>query len=840
VEQQTRDAGLPWPSPVTAASAQDDDDKDDDDKKEKTELEKAIEKAEQIQKEWDGRLKNIREGAKGTLDVFAYLVGKYDDDFAADIKKFAEISLATLELAQKYSKTAIITAKALAGFLGLGATGLAVLSGIGLGIGAIAIGIHVFGLLGKKDKPNINQKILEGLEKLSKQISRQIGQLREEMHLRFNRIEKQLNRVFIGLLDQFARINWELGELEGNVEEIQSSLYNLHSQLRRVHRDIYTFLEAGFRRPLTEAINGYLNFRERTGEALDFPTFAQAENLFFSWGRDHAADEAQAGPVERSFGDDDLLGELSTFPLATNINYLRRIPSVRFGLPALASERLANPSDWITAAEAYSQLNEEWPEHAERISPDRVEGLMAVGERLGAALSNIGNMALMNALATHYQTQVASLKTAVESFETSFRNNPDYGLEGIDLWGVANQVPDRHFLTRPRDFGRCDNQAFPSGAATLTADLSSFNLSNLAPFLIANNLGLGDLKGCITARWIETSKICTDPIPPGEFNPKPIPGQCTWEFRLSISISFDYNGAVVSQVSIPNDETLKRTFNASFEFYDTNNPNDPNYNANFDPYKITEDRWSGLEWNRPDVAAEHRPIIARTEAINAVEARLRDLQRFFYAEVVERLGEAGDPVQIAGDRLTGSKLLWQSFVALGLPLSLEANEFLRGLLFGSEAILAGRDIGEPDGLLDDIHSIYTYFAFREEAPPAYNIMEDIEKLVNERVNSLLELLQTIIEGEIAAEAGLVAAGVLVNAQSNGQPEAAELFALTLLRLRLVDSLEPDTDPEDPDPNPEEPDPDPENPDPDPENPNPDPEAPALETETSLFIPAVTR
>jgi hypothetical protein len=800
VEQKTRDARLPWSSSIAggaqvntaqASGAQDDGDGNE---KEKTELEKAIEEAEQRRKEWDSVLKDIRGGAKGTLDVFADLVGKHDADLAADIKKFSEVSLATLDLASKYSKTALTTAKALAGWLELGATGFAVLSGIGLGIGVIAIAIHIFGMFGKKDEPSIDQKILEGLQKLSEQISNQLGQLRQEMHLRFDRIEKQLNRMFVVLLEQFARIDWELGEIEGNVEEIQTSLYTLHSQLRRMHRDIYNFLEAEGRRDLTTAINGYLNYRERTGEELDFPTFTEAENTFFSWGKDHAADPLQAGPVERSFGDDDLLGELSTFPLATNINYLRRIPNQRFGLAELAPERLANPSDWTTAAEAYSQLNEEWPEHAARISPDRVEELMAVGERLGAALSNIGDMALMNALAAHYRAQFASLKTAVDAFETSFRNNPDYGLAGIDLWGGANQVPDSHFLDKPREFGRCDNQLFPSGAATLTADLSGFNLNSLAPFLVANNLDIGDLEGCITARWIQTDKVCTeiDPEPGG----KPIPAYCGWKFRLNISIAFDYDGSSATALSVPNDGTLLRTLPGAVTSFDPNDPDDPNYSAADDPYKVVEAVWDQIEWNQPDlnvVAADHTPGHVRAETIDAVEAKLKELQRLFYAEVVERLGEADDPVQIAGDRLSGSKLLWQSFVALGLPLSVEANEFLRSLLFGSDAILAGRDAGEPDGLLDDIHNIYAFFAFREEDPPNYNIMKDIEQLVNDRVDSLLETLQVIIEGAAGARAGAVAADVLENMQSNGQPEASELFAPTLLRLSLVESLEPDTE-----------------------------------------------
>jgi hypothetical protein len=156
------------------------------------------------------------------------------------------------------------------------------------------------------------------------------------------------------LLEQFARIDFDLGQIEGNIEEIQFGLYSLHSELQRMNRNIHTFLEAAHRRELVEAINGFLNFRERTGQDLDFATFLTGENEFYSWGFSHAQDPLQAGPPQRSFQDGDLFAELDNFPLATNVNLLRELPAARFSLPPLAVNRLANPSDWITASRGYA------------------------------------------------------------------------------------------------------------------------------------------------------------------------------------------------------------------------------------------------------------------------------------------------------------------------------------------------------------------------------------------------------------------------------------------------------------------------------------------------------
>jgi hypothetical protein len=164
----------------------------------------------------------------------------------------------------------------------------------------------------------------------------------------------------------------------------------------------------------------------------------------------------------------------------------------------------------------------------------------------------------------------------------------------------------------------------------------------------------------------------------------------------------------------------------------------------------------------------------RTATIATVESALRLSQRVFYGRVAQQLVQAGDPIQEAGERLNGARLLWQSFVAMGLPLSVESNDFLRSLLFGSEGILAGTDAGSQDGLLDDVQDIYTFISTREVAPPGANIMQDIETLLDERVQTLLATLADIVE----------------NIETSGEPEPPELFAPTLLRLSLIESRAP--------------------------------------------------
>ena len=180
------------------------------------------------------------------------------------------------------------------------------------------------------------------LEQL-KEIRKQMVDLRDEMRVRFDRIEKRLNKMYLGLLDRLEEMDFDLGQIEGNIDELQVALYDLHAELQRLATDVHAFLEAEGRRPLIEAINGFLGFRERTGEELSLEDFREAENVFFSWGNDHAKDVLQAGPEDRDFTDDAVAAEVNRFPLATNINYLREFPAERLGLRPVVGGAAGQP-----------------------------------------------------------------------------------------------------------------------------------------------------------------------------------------------------------------------------------------------------------------------------------------------------------------------------------------------------------------------------------------------------------------------------------------------------------------------------------------------------------------
>jgi hypothetical protein len=76
-----------------------------------------------------------------------------------------------------------------------------------------------------------------------------------------------------------------------------------------------------------------------------------------------------------------------------------------------------------------------------------------------------------------------------------------------------------------------------------------------------------------------------------------------------------------------------------------------------------------------------------------IEQKLREYQIAVYSQIVHALS-AATPLHEVARTLSGSKLLLDGYVALGLSRSLESNDLLRALLFGSQRVL------DTDAILD--------------------------------------------------------------------------------------------------------------------------------------------
>ncbi|XXY45073.1 hypothetical protein WME91_34235 [Sorangium sp. So ce269] len=712
-------------------------------------LKKAIEDATKKQKQLADKLDGVKSGATGALGLAAKLASMGNDpDFASDIELLSKTTSILLDTFSKQSKGAIETASKLAGLLSLGETGFKVIGAAVLTGDLIGAVFQIASLFNREDKPSINQKILQNL----RDIRELVVDVRTEMHARFDRLDRKLNGIFDAVMAQFEHINFELGELEVDLEEVQLALFTLQADLDRLDRNIYAFLDAAERQPLVEGIAGFLDYQRRTGLEMSYsPTFLDGENRFYTWSYFTSKDAIQAGPASRSFDDAQIATELGNYPLATNINYLSELSGVKFGLSRLSSERLANPLTWMTAAESYAQLGEEWPEHAGQIDPARLERVIDAGEDLAAGLDRIASPALMRRLSDHYRGRMTALRDAISSFETTFEATPSHKLHGVDLWSGADQVPTKHDLTGKKQLPSCRNKRFNGDRDSFELDLAPFaaDYAPLAPFLIADNLGgLSDLKPCIHASWTWEKSA-------------EVPWGRIWTFRLDFAVRVNYGATAVHEILFTTNTQQTRLIRS--------------YDPPFDPDAVWTPEYYMTEavWNQR--ALSSRRLLATSTLLNqartGVELKLDDLQRAFYGQVATRLAQLGDPIQAAGSQLTGSKALWESYVALGFPLSLEQNDALRSLLYGGESLLTGAG-GDP-GFMNSVRNIYLFMSQSDDLP-VNNVLPAVMLLSKDRADLLLRTVNDI-NAEIRAAQEL---------------EGSALVKGTLTRLYLLKAQTP--------------------------------------------------
>ena len=422
------------------------------------------------------------EAVNSSVFILATLVGFIDEDYG---KGLATIGKSALQVYQSVTGWM----DAVAGLSTLDKVGsLSTVVMTGNVLGAVMNVVSLFG----DAKPTPEQMILAEIGKLRQQVD----QLCTEMHSRFDRIDAELNTIYATMQDRFNLIDVQLGKINGNIEEVQKSLIALDLKLSRIERNNFEFLDALGRRPLLDAINGGLDYQARTGLPMPYqPDFINYENVLQTWGTIHAFDALATGPSQRDYSPGALLGELNAYPMDANLNYLNGWLQANV-YPAISNKRLPSPRDWLFATRAYTQLGLEWPDHMQRIDPQRQAQLDTISADMEAALHKIstldtmtgtlGNELLFTNVITYYQNRLDKLDVQLQQEEATYVQSV-WGQAGLkrlvpfDLYGGVDQAltyktPGLNEIRNGPD----DLLAAPSN---LAAHIANFNRYNLAEYL---------------------------------------------------------------------------------------------------------------------------------------------------------------------------------------------------------------------------------------------------------------------------------------------------------------------------------------------------------------------
>jgi hypothetical protein len=574
------------------------------------------------------------------------------------------------------------------------ALGSAILTGNVLGAA-----VNVVGLFGHNTSPD--QEILRGIG----QIKAMLGQIRAEMHERFDQVDRSLNTIYATMNDRFDRIDLTLGQLQGDVGSIQTELIDLQAHLNRITQEFTSYVQVGFRRPLIEAISSALDYEKTYRVPMSWDQYLGFHQVFYPFAVYHASDGLSAPWDSRSYDPAAVFDEFNAQPLSGNGNYTFHLLSL-IGAPMVTEKIVPNWEDWLEAVLAEIRMAQEWTNHAIRINPDQLHDMARPAYNLLDAVTNIslttqnglprGNYALFSALFAHCRTGGAVLSSRLAEKEQEFKLNISQdpakraAFSVIDLWGGPSQsttyVPVINSISpRPNDLtqGVSTNLSLPENWQVMIPQLC----------FLSDLLGVDQLK----LMWGDYDIVDRHNGPVLYFT---ILGGCGICYgtvgSLQIAVKVEMNNLVVLN------RVYRRPVWHSYPTvtYEWPVPGSSVYgcscqsSAQF-PWRLLLWAWDSTITPTPfrdvfvadSVAQDEATVSANRELLAlAADQKLRALQRGSYNYIATTLGQAG-PLESAAKDLSGRIALLKSVIEMGFSQSVATNDFLRGLLYGTDRIV---------------------------------------------------------------------------------------------------------------------------------------------------------
>ncbi len=582
--------------------------------------------ADKINPEYGRKMQVIGDAAVKVARAFNEYKKVQDKIFNGDVGKFLKLG-------------SLFTANA------QNLIGSAVLAGNVIGIALAAFKLFK----GVSGGPTPEQMILEQIQALRKEVQ----QMRQEMHERFDLIDMKLNKLF-------ETVDARFDSVDRSLDSIRLELVGLHEDLNRLEGNIYTWIEEVGRRDLKKNMALGIGYRATTGLDMPYsPNYTDYAAFFHLWATDFAKDQVQAGLLERNYTDAKAYDELNNFPLDTNINYLAQFPARNLGLEPLASDRLVNPRDWQIASAAYLQLAHEWPQHARRYSPDKLKEIYLAGQRAQTAVENITtlntsqgkkpNRRLFDALVAKYRGKADVLGQAIKKVESDYKNDPaNKAVKEVNIWSDANQITSRDWGT---PFNPCNNES-----CGLADPNNLVSLTNVAPraFLTAEKMGLGKFDYCTQFLFVRPQNANT----------------VTVDIYFKLYLTFNNQQVNYAWLNHCACDVLP---------------------LNTDPNTIV-DRWNNSPWNwkqkfeaNAKLSTSPNFAVLTNEVFAKVTQELQKHRQLLTQKIFDEFSRAGS-IQTAARELSGAKKLLDAYIALGMPRSLETNDYLRSLLYGNDPV----------------------------------------------------------------------------------------------------------------------------------------------------------
>ncbi|MCB0404132.1 MAG: hypothetical protein KDD51_05050 [Bdellovibrionales bacterium] len=579
-------------------------------------------------------------------------------------------------------------------------------------------------------EPSFEQLVLQELG----EIKSMLGDVRSEMHERFDAIDKNLVVIYDQMIAGFENLDDRSRHMERLISEMQTTLNRVDLSLRNLQGSMYTYLRAGFDRQLT--VDEALCLNLEPGNAnTDLNEVERCFAKFATFASSISADPLSADRNEFVV-DDTLYFTLAEDGLLPNpwdkIGMMSVIAEKKLNYQALnpRTHELVNLLSWIRFTKDYLQMAERWPDiYRSYGSEKNTQRILQAGENLRTAVVNLtttpsadgplGDARFLEQVLGIYETKLEAFNTVLAERRAEVEKEV---AAGFDLSEGINQLPkDGKTAFRLKYLGIpiCDKTGVPGSEPGYRWDPmyapkfmekpfeSEQSLKALvetipAPYLHAHGMGLGIISICYgDLAWTEKKDI----QPPHEFHKLAFSLMATLrtadgEFPIFTKrfVSTQY----YMSHHVGEGQTLYDAFN---HFHSGEHlhfvENDDAYNS-LQAYvvqkKILSIEAARWEWSRKfiDGFAKNQgtEILTEDQKAKSLKSVSELLQEHIAAKVkpkVHQLVAANcsreHSLGMRLEELSGAKRLVQAFVSLAMPKATETDDEIYSLLFGAEQLI---------------------------------------------------------------------------------------------------------------------------------------------------------
>ena len=552
--------------------------------------------------------------------------------------------------------------------------------------------------------PSEHELVMQEIGKLREQV----GELRTEMHERFDRVEAMLSAIYDDVMSVLLKMRDDIGVVMRDIEAIKHQIYGLETKVDQLSLSMQEALKKNALADAEYVINTFVGYKARTGRPLSVAQYDETEGRLFT-----AATSTAAGapfvltPAEWSQSTIEpvkVLDEKTPYGAVDYLSYLARKWDP--GYPATV--KTPHAGVWTMATRPFTALALENPTLAgDMIGDDSFAARIGrSGQQILDASSRFSRPSPDGHRNALFTGLVENYKSAVNAQSAELRKLRDEATGGgYNPWyGPDQALPTR--LTNTRSYWT----AAKEHSYNADAKMSSCDPARQLPRVrIPANVNLGDLPNAFqllshgTNRQFEPHfQICYDA--------ELVNHTTTTGPRAEITKA-DLQLTVHAQMSVNQGgfwmdvRTWRNTRSAGIVCSWSTRDNPPTGYCYDEVYYLTYDDESvhlpAFETGARSADNPERLTIARTLG----DRMLWGKQKRYYQLVNQRFGDPTSGLRKAGNKVTEAFRLLQAYTRLGFPVALDSDASLSGYLLGGNLLPSDyRHPGAPVGReLPDTH-----------------------------------------------------------------------------------------------------------------------------------------